>query len=74
MVVQSFMYLVGIFLGCVFPDLAIVATSRIEIHIKDSRKLAFSNSDMVNIWAMIERNYFWIQKRTAQSHAVYAIL
>ena len=39
MVVQSFMYLVGIFLGCVFPDLATVATSWIEIHIKDSRKI-----------------------------------
>ena len=28
----------GIFLRCVFPDLAIVATSWIEIHIKDSWK------------------------------------
>ena len=38
LLVHSFVYLVVIFLGCVFPVLATVATSWSEKHIKDSRK------------------------------------
>ena len=38
LLVHYFVYLVEIFLGCIFPILAIVATSWTEKHIEDSRK------------------------------------
>ena len=38
LLVHSFLYLVVIFLGCVFPILATVATFWTEKHRKDSRK------------------------------------
>ena len=39
LLVHCFVYLVVIFLGCVFPVLATVAISSNEKHIKDSRKI-----------------------------------
>ena len=45
----------------------------INKHITDSQKTCLLNSDMINIWAMLERNYFLVERPTPQSHAIYVI-
>ena len=71
LLVHSVVYFVLIFLTRAFVVLANVASNWTKKLINDSQETC--HLDMVNIWAMVESNCFWVEKCTAQSHALYAI-
>ena len=73
LLMHSSVYLVLIFFTRVFPILDNVGSYWTKKLMNDSQEACLLTLRHGQYMAMVERNCFWLEKCTAQSHAVYAI-